>query len=215
MAGQGTSAEVRVFRTIDGKLVGEHDPRGAFLAYAVGDDVPAERVEEYERVRGGFVAEMDHAVLREQQVNKVPAGPDGDQVFLHEDLATELADTAQELANLPDDVRVEVRRQLAGDNQIVVDRRVAYTEDRDRIVPADHADAAFLAYAPGDIVKAKDVDMYRELVGDDDESDDSDSADDAAPRADADDPAAGEAKARTVAPANKARTVAPAKAADK
>ncbi|OKI47303.1 hypothetical protein [Micromonospora sp. CB01531] len=38
MAG-ATKAELRVCRTADGHLVREDDPRSAFLAYAVGDQV--------------------------------------------------------------------------------------------------------------------------------------------------------------------------------
>lgn len=35
-------SEERVFATADGELVGEDDPRAAFLRYAVGDEVSEE-----------------------------------------------------------------------------------------------------------------------------------------------------------------------------
>lgn len=209
MAGQGTTAEMRVFRTTDGKLVNEHDPRGAFLAYAPGDGVPAHHVEQYNalKARHDKGAPTEDALMV-QQVDGKPAGPAGEFVQIHDDLATALADEAQRLANAPVEERVERAKDRADDGVRVADRRLLRTEDGDLVNDSD-ARGLTLAYIAGDTIKAADVDAYDELNGDQDNDED------AAKESDEDNPQEGGGNDPKMVkpPANKAATTRTSKTA--
>jgi len=49
MAGE-TKAEQRIYRTNDGQLVRENDPRGVCLAYPVGEPIKAAEVDVYRQL---------------------------------------------------------------------------------------------------------------------------------------------------------------------
>lgn len=206
MAGQGTTSEMRVFRTIDGRLVNEHDPRGAFLAFAPGDGVPAHQVEEYERLKERHEKGAPSGdALMAQVKDGVPAGPAGERVQIHDDLATELADIAQAQANAPVDQRIAIAKERADDGVRVADRRLLRTEDGDLVNDGDEKGLT-LAYIAGDTIKAADVDAYDELNGDQDDE----AADEASQDGDqGDKPPADPKKAAPVA--NKAATRTPNK----
>ncbi|MFG1776618.1 hypothetical protein ACGFIG_09335 [Micromonospora sp. NPDC049048] len=82
MAGE-TKAEQRIYRTTDGQLVRENDPRGAYLAYGVGDPVVDGEVDAYRALAGGDAAG-----------HEVPG-------LMHDRLATQIADAQRVIANAP------------------------------------------------------------------------------------------------------------------
>jgi hypothetical protein len=75
------NAEIRVYRTTDGELVRENDPRGAFLAYPVGDEIKASEVDAYRALVDG-----------QRSGHEVPG-------LMHDQLATEIADASREAAH--------------------------------------------------------------------------------------------------------------------
>lgn len=173
MAGQGVQAEVRVYRTVDGELVGEGDPKGAFLAYAVGQMVPAGEVEAYNRVKGRTSTTAEKAqdgdpTARDEMrrrlardVAATPLRPGEPAPLMHDRLATELADEARVIANKGADAAVEVAEQV-DDGRTVAAFRVYRTEDGD-LVHEGHEKASTLAYAPGDTVADHEVEQYDDL----------------------------------------------------
>ncbi|MCX4474816.1 hypothetical protein OOK41_31645 [Micromonospora sp. NBC_01655] len=82
MAGN-IKADRRIYRTTDGQLVRENDPRGAYLAYAVGDDVADGEADAYRALVDGDAAE-----------HEVPG-------LMHDRLATQIADAQRVIANAP------------------------------------------------------------------------------------------------------------------
>lgn len=173
MAGQGTTAEVRVYRTVDGELVGEGDPRGAFLAYAPGHPVPAGEVEAYNAVAGrenaskaeqanrgdeGARAELRAQLARDTTVPQT-VGEAG--VQMHDRLATELADEQRVIANRGAEAQAEAVKE-ADPDAVVTTYPVYRTEDGD-LVHEGHEQAATLAYSPGDRVADADVDQFNDL----------------------------------------------------
>ncbi|MET7949222.1 hypothetical protein [Micromonospora sp. NPDC005324] len=82
MAGT-TKAERRVYRTTDGQLVRENDPRGAYLAYGVGDTVQDGEVDAYRALVDG-----------DATGHEVPG-------LMHDRLATQIADAQRVIANAP------------------------------------------------------------------------------------------------------------------
>ena len=77
-------AEQRIYRTVDGKLVRENDPRGAYLAYAVGDEVPDGEAAAYQGLLDG-----------DRGAHEVPG-------LMHDRLATTIADAQRIIANAPE-----------------------------------------------------------------------------------------------------------------
>ena len=82
MAGS-TKAEQRIYRTTDGQLVRENDPRGAYLAYGVGDPVQDGEVDAYRALVDG-----------DGSGHEVPG-------LMHDRLATQIADAQRVIANAP------------------------------------------------------------------------------------------------------------------
>lgn len=82
MAGE-TKAEQRLYRTTDGQLVRENDPRGAYLAYGVGDVVADGEVDAYRDLAASDAGE-----------HEVPG-------LMHDRLATQIADAQRVIANAP------------------------------------------------------------------------------------------------------------------
>lgn len=168
MAGQGTTAEVRVYRTVDGELVGEGDPRGAFLAYAPGHTVPAGEVDAYNALRAKSKADKANAgdadargKLRGLLVGETFT-PAGEVVpLMHDRLATELADEARALANAGPEAQAADAK--AADPDAVVATRTVYRNGDGDLVHEGHPDAATLAYSPGDRVADADVDQFNDL----------------------------------------------------
>jgi hypothetical protein len=103
------NAEFRIYRTTDGELVWENDPRGAFLAYAVGDEVQAAEVAAYRALVGG-----------ERSGHEVPG-------LMHDQLATEIADAARLQAANPAGPAAEAARETL--------RTAADLVDADKIEP--------------------------------------------------------------------------------
>lgn len=176
-------AEERIYRTVDGQLVRENDPRGAFLGYSVGDEINATEVDAYRELLGGS-----------QAGHEVPG-------LMHDRLATEIARAQQVLANNPpghvaqmyaDKLAEAARLVDAGsippppalDTASPVDivRQVAVDPDGDRevatvamarttdgrLVRIGDPDAATLAYAPGQRIEHADRDAYAALSQDGD-----------------------------------------------
>lgn len=170
MAEQSTTAEVRVYRTVDGQLVGEGDPRGAFLAYGPGHTVPAGDVDAYNALVGRdhkAVADRandgdDGARAKLRNLLAPPnRGPADAPPQMHDRLATELADEARVIANSTPETQAEVAK--AADSDAVVATYPVYrTEDGD-LVHEGHKGAATLAYGPGDRVADADVDQFNDL----------------------------------------------------
>lgn len=171
----GLNAEVRVYRTIDGELVRENDPRGAFLAYSVGDEVAGQEADAYQALLDG--ARSGH---------EVPG-------LMHDKLATTAADAARVVANAPESPAAEVaqdalkkaaeivdadqipapvvhaeppsellRRAAQGDDRPVADGPLYRTGDG-RLVREGDTDAVTLAYGKGDRVEKGDQDAYGQL----------------------------------------------------
>lgn len=205
MAG-GKRAEQRIYRTVSGELVRENDPRGAFLAYPVGDLIADAEVGAYDALMAG-----------ESSGHEVPG-------LMHDGLATQIADAQRVIANAPGSPAADMAtdriaaaadlvdagsippppgRDHASPVAIVREFAAGGTDDRDvaavrvmrtddgRLVAEDDPDAAEVAYAEGQRVEHSDRDGYREVAGD----------------AQADEPAKGRRRAATKAaakPADKA-----------
>lgn len=168
----GKTAEVRVYRTVDGELVGEGDPRGAFLAFAPGHTVPAGEVAAYDELVGRLTSKADkanqgddeaRAQLRAQLARdaSVPQLVGQPGVLMHDRLATELADEQRVIANRGPEAQAEAVKD-ADDDAVVATHRVYRTETGD-LVHEGHDQAATLAYAPGDRVADGDVDQFNDL----------------------------------------------------
>ncbi|WFE41949.1 hypothetical protein [Micromonospora sp. WMMD998] len=80
---ENTKSELRIYRTVDGELVRENDPRGAYLAYGVGDPVADGELDAYRALVAGDTAG-----------HEVPG-------LMHDRLATEVADSQRVIANAP------------------------------------------------------------------------------------------------------------------
>ncbi|MDG4796209.1 hypothetical protein [Micromonospora sp. WMMD1082] len=96
-------AEQRIYRTTDGHLVRENDPRGAFLAYGVGDEVPSGEADAYKAAVDGGGAE-----------HEVPG-------LMHDRLATEVADAQRVIANAPETPAAEAAGKVIADAAEQVD----------------------------------------------------------------------------------------------
>lgn len=179
MAG-AKKAEVRVYRTVDGEYVGEGDPRGAFLAYGIGAEVPAGDVEKYDRFMRGepqdvadsksaavkaYTDEETRDLMRRRQAGDRDAAAAlaraGTPVVIHDRLATELADEARVLASA-DPAEVAAYRNEQDTDIVYAEHEVWRTEDGDLVHKGDPAGAT-LAYAVGQPIGDGDVDEYTDL----------------------------------------------------
>jgi len=143
MAGRNKTSGVRCYRTTDGDLVAEGDPRAAFLAYAVGTEVMAEKIAEYD----AYVASLDADTL----VPEPAAGATSDTP-IHDSLA-EGTDPATVRAAF------HVGRTEAG--ELVVDTdplatQMAYAEGDEIVDPADRKAYAALAKSSSDEIDPSD-----------------------------------------------------------
>lgn len=172
MAGQGKTATARVYRTVDGELVGEGDPRGAFLAYPVGAAVPAGEVDAYDRLmakaddaglaqRANAGDDDARAQLRELQAGTARRAVNDPPVLMSDRLATELADEQRSLANQGAEAVADAAAETS-DDRTVTTYPVYRTETGD-LVHEGHPDAATLAYAPGTTVADADVAEFNDL----------------------------------------------------
>ncbi|MEU4590001.1 hypothetical protein [Micromonospora aurantiaca (nom. illeg.)] len=178
---ENTKSELRVYRTVDGELVRENDPRGAYLAYGVGDPVADGELDAYRALVAGDtsgheVPGLMHDRLATQiaDAQRVIANAPGSPAA---DAATERIDAAAELvdaASIPPPPGRDhtspvaiVREHAAGqtDDRDVAAVRVMRTGDG-QLVAEDHPDAAEVAYVEGDRVANADRDAYREVAGD-------------------------------------------------
>lgn len=180
-------AKERLYETIDGQIVREGDPRGAFLKFAIGDQVGTDYEASVSKLtKDDGVSSMayhdDDArdVLRMRQANPTretkaiaSAQLTGDDegltpVFIHDRLATELADEARTRAN---------RNELitGGKDDNVTSERLYRTEDGELVREGD-VNARTLAYGPGDKVKNGDLDSFRKVRKDADNKTPSDEA---------------------------------------
>lgn len=159
MASGGQKAEERLYETVDGKLVREGDPRGAFLKYGPGDPIADRHLKAYgdldtDKDAVDYVAARDTlAPPDSQHAGKAP-------VLLGSQQATEIADEARSLAALPDEERAKVLADEDPDEDAVyADKRVWRSEDGTLVAEGDSAGVT-QAYAPGDKVPAHDADAY-------------------------------------------------------
>jgi hypothetical protein len=182
-------AKERLYLTVDGEVVREGDPRGAFLKYGVGDDIEdvhADAVSELTSSDGvtsqAYHNDEARDALRVRQANPdietraatsaVLTGDPHQPVLLHDRLATELADEARERAN---------RDEALEDSDATTQKRLYWTAGEDgqpsgdTLVREGHPDAAFLAYAPGDKIRIQHLDAYESMDDDDDPDRGSDS----------------------------------------
>jgi hypothetical protein len=171
-------AEQRIYRTTDGQLVRENDPRGAYLAYGVGDVVADGEAGAYRALIGAAAS------------HEVPG-------LMHDRLATAIADAQRVLASNPSDAAAQVAveqleeatrlvdaeripqpgpaqpaspaaivRDVAASGatggQVLADAPVYRTEDG-RLVREGDPDAHELAYGKGDAVADSDKDAYGTL----------------------------------------------------
>lgn len=174
-------AKERLYETVDGDVVREGDPRGAFLKYAVGDligtdyEAKVRKLTEPEGVTSqAYTDDAARDVLRVRQANptretraiaseKLTGDETGLQVvLLHDRLATELADEARTRANRGEALSTD-------DSDSVTDVRLYRTEDGKLVKEGDES-AVTLAYGPGDKIRRGDLDAFAE-VSKDDESD--------------------------------------------
>lgn len=176
----GVSAEMRVYRTNDGELVRENDPRGAFLAYGVGDQVPAAEIDAYQEILDGRrsgheVPGLMHDKLATEIADagrlagSDPVGPAAEVAAATLDQAAELVDAdkipspAPVMSVPPSEV---VRQHVAGkdDDRPVTDVALYRTEDG-RLVAEGDVDAVTQAYAKGDRVGEADQEAHAEISG--------------------------------------------------
>jgi len=170
-------AKERLYETIDGHVVREGDPRGAFLKYAIGDQVGTDFEAEVNALTGDVgVSSMayhdDDArdALRARQANptretKAIASmvlADDDEgltpVFIHDRLATELADEAR--------VRANRNELITGGKDDNVTKERLYRDADGGLVREGDVAAVTLAYGPGDKVRKGDLDAFRKVRGD-------------------------------------------------
>jgi len=162
-------AEVRVYRTVDGEFVHEGDPRGAFLAYPQGAEVPPGDQERYHRFMRSderttaAVAATDADVrdaLRRRVAGDVTAKPRPEEelVLMHDRLVTELADEAQRAANPPADEPDDE----PDDGKVRAEWIVYRTAEGDLVHEGDES-AAALAYTIGQVIEPDDVDEYQDM----------------------------------------------------
>lgn len=168
-------AQERLYSSVDGRIVREGDPAGAFLAYAIGDQIGEDHVAQVGRLvkPTGVTSQAFHDddardVLRVRQAEptvatravaaeKLADDPNA-PVLLHDRLATELADEARERANQDEALELSATSTKA---------RLYWTADRSELVPEGHRDSAFLAYAPGDKIRRGDLDAFEALSDED------------------------------------------------
>jgi hypothetical protein len=110
-------AEQRIYRTTDGKLVRENDPRGAYLAFSVGDEVPSGEADAYRAAVDGDGAE-----------HEVPG-------LMHDLLATQVADAQRVIANAPETPAAEAAGKLIADAAEQVDAASIPPPGRDHTSP--------------------------------------------------------------------------------
>lgn len=162
MAAGGHKAEERLYETVDGKLVREGDPRGAFLKYAPGDTIADRHVESYKELNTDEDA-VDYAAAREQLAPPDSQAAGKAPVQMSDRQATEVADEARSIAALPDEERAKVLADDDPDDDAVyADKRVWRTEKGELVAEGDSAGTT-QAYAPGDKVPAHDVDAYKKV----------------------------------------------------
>lgn len=203
-------AKERLYSTTDGRIVREGDPAGAFLVYAVGDQVGEDHTDQVSRLvrPTGVTSQAFHDAdardtLRVRQADPTraniaatataladdPTAP----VLMHDRLATEVADEARERAN---------RDEALEASSTTTNKRLYWNADRDALLPEGHPDGAFLAYAPGDKIRRGHLDMFESASDMDDDTE--------AVREESTTPS-GEATSGVSAPAKAAKPV-PAKA---
>jgi hypothetical protein len=152
--------------------VGEGDPEGATLAYPVGAEVEDRDADAYDKLRGGKIKDVASEaytdddvrdLLRRRQAGDPTARtPLGESpVLVHGDLATELADEARVLANMPPDVANAEAKRTDSDRK-VAEQRLYRTDDGDLVHEGDPK-ATRLAYAVGDPIADGDVDEVDDL----------------------------------------------------
>lgn len=172
-------AQRRVYRTIDGRFVGEGDPEGAFLAYGVGAEVPVGDQPKYfefmenrpEDVVGTTTGDKayDDEDVRDALRRQVAGDPNARSlntppVLLHDRLHTELADEAAAIANATDQGAVaEMRSEAPGLPEPVLATHAIYRTAEGDLVHEGDPDAAELAYPVGAPVADADVDEYHDL----------------------------------------------------
>jgi hypothetical protein len=154
MTAQNKLSEHRVYRTNDGELVGENDPRAAFLAYAKGTEVPGDKVPEYDAfvksLKGTGDPATDEAARAALREKLHPAsGQYADHTQpIGERLATELADEQREIANRGADA-VETAAQVQDPDRVVAQVAVG-ANDKGDLVAATDPTSTRLMYAEGD-----------------------------------------------------------------
>lgn len=171
-------AEVRVYRTVDGEFVGEGDPRGAFLAYGIGAEIPSGDVKRYERFTAGqpqdaldsttlgakaYTDEETRDLLRRRQAGDVSVKTPLNETpaLVHDRLATELADEAQAMASMSAEDLAALRNEGSGDD-VFAEHAVWRTEGGDLVHEGDE-NGVTLAYAAGALIDDADVDEYNDL----------------------------------------------------
>lgn len=175
----GVNAEVRVYRTNDGELVRENDPRGAFLAYGVGDVVAAGEVDAYHEILDGKRSGHEVPGLMHDRLatdiadagrlkGSDPAGPAAEVADAVLDSAAEQVDAdripapAPVLSVPPSEV---VRQHVAGkdDDRPVTDVPLYRTEDGRLVAEGDPAGTT-VAYAKGDRVDEADQEAHADIA---------------------------------------------------
>jgi molybdopterin-guanine dinucleotide biosynthesis protein len=163
-------AEIRVYRTTDGTLVGEGDPRGAFLAYVPGVDVADQDADAYRVLREskslGTLAQVDDVARDEMRMRQAGdpsavARPGERPALIHDRLATELADEARALANVADQGAVADVRADMHETPIATER-LGRTESGELVKFTD-PHAVTLAYTEGMKIGDSDVDQFDAL----------------------------------------------------
>lgn len=155
-----TNAEFRVMKTIDGTLVREGDPRGAFLAYAPGDAVAEHHVKEYRDLAGGDADDdrsFDERAIEHAKPDTVQRGARTTGIGDRE--ATEMADRAREIANAPTPERVDVLAEA--NDKPVATARIYRSEDGTMSYEA--GDDRVQVYAPGDAIADDHADAVKAL----------------------------------------------------
>lgn len=168
----GTVAGERLFETVDGKLVRDGDPRGAFLAYGPNDPIKPHHRDAYKELTGDKPTGAAKAYADAdafEQMSRVQAKPEPREVrdgpvLMSDRLATELADRARSLANQPVEVRAEALANASTDDDAVFTTYAVFaTEDGQELVHESDPRAVSQKYAAGDRIDPGDVDRYKEL----------------------------------------------------
>lgn len=174
-------AKERLYETVDGDIVREGDPRGAFLKYAVGDLVGTDYEKKVNELTGSegvtskaYTDDEARDVLRVRQANptaqtraiaseKLTGDETGLQVvLLHDRLATELADEARARANRGESLKDD-------ETDTITDVRLYRTEDGGLVKEGDEAGVT-LAYGVGDKVRHGDLDAFEAATSDEDDA---------------------------------------------